>query len=61
MEPHQAVKLPFEPVDVLIGAIPRALDVLSTVIESLPWPVKLLLAIFVYARITRGNGKTRRS
>jgi len=60
MEPHQAVKLPFEPVDVLLGVIPQALDVLCTVFESLPWPVKLLLAILLYAGITRGKGTTRR-
>ncbi len=60
MEPH-AIKLPFDPTELLLRGVLQGLEMLAGIVDGLPWPVKLILAILIYVRIFGKAEKPKKS
>ena len=60
MEPH-AIKLPFDPTELLLRSVLQGLEMFAGIIDGLPWPVKLMLAVLIYVRIFGKAEKPKKS
>lgn len=60
MEPI-VIKLPFDPMELLLRGVLQGMEMLAGIIDGLPWPVKLMLAVLIYVRIFGKAEKPRKS
>ena len=59
MESQHAVQLAFDPTEIVLTGMFRGLEMAIGIIDSLPWPVKLIIVVLVYARLFGKSDKPR--
>lgn len=60
MEAHQAVQLPFDPWEIVLTGMLRGLEMAAGLLDSLPWPIKLMIVVLVYIRVFRKSDKPQK-